>query len=313
MNRPPRRISIVVSPENEGRTVARILKQELGISESILRKIRVDNSGTYLDGAFCRTDALALAGQTISIDLDLSPKPTSIQAEPGTLDIAYEDDDLLIINKIAGLVVHPSRGHRNNTLCNYVAYHQASKGERAVPHPVNRLDRETTGLVVFAKHAHAQNRLTAMLHTEGFERSYLALCEGLTPKHGTIDAPIARITDEYGSFGVREDGKRALTHFESLASTYTEEGPISLVRLALETGRTHQIRVHMSHLGHPLLGDCAYGKSSKLIDRPALHSWKLSICHPVSNERLSITAPIPSDMAAFAQELPYEDNSSWIT
>lgn len=299
MNYAPRIISLEISPENEGKTVARILKKELGISESILRKIRVANAGTYLDGVFCRTDAAVKTGQILSIDLTLNARDTSIQPEEGTFAIAYEDEDLLIINKAAGIVVHPSRGHRSHTLCNFVAHYLEQKNEQSVPHPVNRLDRETTGLVVFAKHAHAQNRLSEDLHTPRFERNYLALCEGADLGEGTIDAPIARITDEYGSFGVREDGKRAVTHYQTISSAQLADGgKVSLIRLTLETGRTHQIRVHMSHIGHPLLGDTAYGRSSQAINRPALHSHSLRICHPVTRQWIEITADLPDDMAS---------------
>lgn len=298
-------ISIVAGKEDEGKTVARILKKRLGISESILRRIRVANAGTMLDGSFCRTDAVTHAGQIISINLTLCCPQTSIEPQAGPIDISYEDEDLLVIDKPVGIVVHPSRGHRDGTLCNYVSHYLSEKGEHPVPHPVNRLDRETSGLVVFAKHAHAQNRLAEDLHTKRFERHYLAICEGDAPDSGTIDAPIARITDVYGSFGVREDGKRAVTHFKTLAH-FAHEGEgkrLSLVQLALETGRTHQIRVHMSHIGHPLLGDTAYGQASSLIERPALHSWKLSLAHPITQQAVRLESPLPQDMAQLI-ELP---------
>lgn len=302
MSHKHRVISIVTSNEESGKTVAHILKKRLGISESILRRIRVANAGTMLDGSFCRTDAPVQAGQVISINLTQCCPETSIEPQAGPIDISYEDEDLLIMDKPAGIVVHPSRGHKDGTLCNYVSHYLSEKGEHPVPHPVNRLDRETTGLVVFAKHAHAQNRLAEDLHTDRFERHYLAICEGITPPAGVIDAPIARITDVYGSFGIREDGKRALTRFKTLSHFNGGEGKrLSLVELTLETGRTHQIRVHMSHIGHPLLGDTAYGQASPLISRPALHSWKLSLIHPITQETLKIESPVPQDMAQLAR------------
>lgn len=296
---------MVASNEDAGKTVAQILKKRLKISESILRRIRVANAGTMLDGSFCRTDALVLPGQEISINLTQCCPETSIEPQAGPISISYEDDDLLILDKPAGIVVHPSRGHKGGTLCNYVSHYLSEKGEHPIPHPVNRLDRETSGLVVFAKHAHAQNLLAKDLHTKRFERHYLALCEGDTPAFGTIDAPIARITDVYGSFGVREDGKRAVTHLKTLARfSHDEENKrFSLAQLTLETGRTHQIRVHMSHIGHPLLGDTAYGKASSLIERPALHSWKLNLIHPVTQKAIHLESPLPQDMTQLI-ELP---------
>lgn len=298
MSHKHRVVSIVAKEEEAGKTVAQLLKRRLGISESILRRIRVANAGTMLDGSFCRTDAVVQAGQVVSINLTQCCPQTSIEPQAGPIDIMYEDEDLLIIDKPVGIVVHPSRGHRGNTLCNYVSHYLGEKGEHPVPHPVNRLDRETSGLVVFAKHAHAQNRLADDLHTDCFERRYLAICEGTAPASGSIDAPIARITDVYGSFGVREDGKRALTHFRTFAHFVTaEDKSLSLVQLNLETGRTHQIRVHMSHIGHPLLGDTAYGQASPLIARPALHSWQLSLIHPVTQQRVRLESPLPQDMA----------------
>ncbi len=298
---PQEQVAYVVKAKDDGQTVYFVLRERMGVSEAIVRNIRRLNQGVQLDGTFCRTDALVRPGQTVSLTLFDSGRTTSIQPELGPVDIVFEDDHLLVANKPAGLVVHPSRGHFEGTLSNFVAYYLNKRGCECTAHPVNRLDKDTTGLIVFAKHAHAQNVLTAQMHTDEFERTYLAVCEGTFAREsGVVNAPIARLRDEYGSFGVSPEGKPAVTHYQVLScapNPLDESTPLSLVQLRLETGRTHQIRVHMAHLGHPLLGDDAYGRSSELIARCALHSWRLAVNHPITGERLNLQAPIPADMA----------------
>ena len=294
------RFSHIVTPDEDGLSVYQILRERMGVSEAIVRHARRLDFGVNLDGFSCRTDAIVTSGQVVSLTLFENGRETSIAPEPGPLEVVYEDADMLVVNKPAGLVVHPSRGHFEGTLCNFVAHYLAQSEQAPTPHPVNRLDRETSGLILFAKHAHAQNLLQAQLHTNALERTYLAICEGLpNPAEGTIDAPIARLRDEYGSFGVSSAGKPAVTHYRVLASkecVFVESGQLSLVQLSLETGRTHQIRVHMSHIGCPLLGDDAYGKPSHVIDRCALHSWKLVLTHPATKGRIELRASLPNDM-----------------
>ena len=308
-----RMVSYIVSPQDDGKSVYFILRNRMHVSEAIVRHARKTDVGVMLDGLLSRTDAIARSGQTISLSLFDNGRDRSLKPEPGKLSIVFEDEDLLIINKDPGLVVHPSRGHFDGTLCNHVAYyllHKEGHCEQDAmapsPHPVNRLDRDTSGLIVFAKHAHAQNVLQAQLHTNSFKRTYLAICDGIPePNSGTIDAPIARLRDVYGSFGVSELGKRAVTHYrvinqDDAAPTAPNEAEhretLSLVELQLETGRTHQIRVHMSHIGCPLLGDDAYGNPTSLIERCALHSWQLDLVHPITQEQLHLGAPLPPDM-----------------
>ena len=297
-------VTQVVADADDGASVCFVLRERMGVSEAILRNIRRQGRGVLLDGVPCRTDAFARAGQTVTLTLLDSGRAGSIQPERGPVSVVFEDDHLLVANKPAGLVVHPSRGHFTGTLCNFVAHYlgegEGEDGDGAA-HPVNRLDRDTSGLIVFAKHAHAQNKMVAQLHTGAFERTYLAVCEdAFSQVEGEVRAPIARLRDEYGSFGVSDAGKPAVTRYcvlGSAAHPLCDGGLLSLVQLRLETGRTHQIRVHMAHLGHPLLGDDAYGVRSPLIARCALHSWELSLRHPVSGEALALRAPVPPDMA----------------
>lgn len=298
------RYSYTVDESLEGSSVYHVLRERMGVSEAIVRHARRIDEGVWLDGHPSRTDAIVRSGQIVALTLFESGRESSIAPEPGPLAVVYEDADLLIVDKPAGLVVHPSRGHFAGTLCNFVAHYLESTGQRAHPHPVNRLDKDTSGLLAFAKHAHAQNLLQEQLHSASFERTYLAICTGaLAPASATIRQPVARLRDEYGSFGVCETGKPAITHYQVLGylgerEDEAAEGSLSLLELCLETGRTHQIRVHLSHLGHPLLGDDAYGSPSALIGRCALHSWKLSLTHPATRKRLSFTAPPPADLAS---------------
>ena len=224
------------------------------------------------------------------------PAPTSgTVPTPGPLDLIWEDEDVVVVNKPPGLLVHPSHGHFADTLGNFLMYHYQQTGQDCDFHPVHRLDKGTSGLLVVAKHPHAQEQLKQQLHTEAFRRVYLAICDGQPPApSGTVDAPIGLAPDSRAR-AVCPDGQSARTHYRVLQSW---EGG-SLVELQLDTGRTHQIRVHMAHLGCPLTGDFLYGtEQPEKIARPALHSHQLSFTHPITGEHLAFTQPLPEDMAA---------------
>jgi 23S rRNA pseudouridine1911/1915/1917 synthase len=206
----------------------------------------------------------------------------------------YEDEDVIVLNKAPGLSVHPGPGHFSDTLGNFLLHYYDEDGQDCDFHPVHRLDRGTSGLMVAAKHPHAQEVLKNQLHTDSFRRRYLAVCEGeLCPSAGVVDAPLGPVEGSLMAQQVRPDGKSARTHYETLGVFCGR----SLLRLELETGRTHQIRVHMAHLGHPLTGDFLYGtEDHSLIRRTALHSHRLQFCHPVTGEQLSFERPVPEDM-----------------
>ena len=244
----------------------------------------------------------------IVVDDWLEPHEPSVAPEEGPLDIAYEDEDLLVVNKPAGAVVHPCPSHWTHTLGNYVVGYLMQKRQAIDLHAVNRLDIGTSGLVVFAKNGHVQERLMSQMHTGSFQREYLAVCHGVPePAHGMIDTPIGRATAApVSSFAVMESGKKAVTHYEVLEQLGSGGGnapTTALVRLALETGRTHQIRVHMAHMGHPLVGDVLYGGSAELLDRPALHSWKLDLVQPVTGTEIHLTAAPPQDLVELLDAL----------
>ena len=201
-----------------------------------------------------------------------------------------------MLNKAPGVTVHPGPGHFYDTVGNFLLWHYDQEGAEADFHPVHRLDRGTSGLMVVAKHPHAQERLKEQLHTADFFREYLAVCDGCPrPKTGVVDAPLGPKPGSLVEQMVRPDGKPARTRY----TVRLEREGRSLLRLALDTGRTHQIRVHMASLGCPLTGDFLYGREApELIPRPALHSARLSFRHPITGRRLDFTQPMPQDMAA---------------
>ena len=194
------------------------------------------------------------------------------------------------------MTVHPGPGNGRETLCNYIAYYYRQKGEPSGVHPVHRLDRGTSGLLVMAKHPLAQERLKGQLHTAAFRRIYLAVCDGApVPEQGRVEVPIGRVPGSLIQRQVDPSGQPAATRYRVVERA----GDRALVELALETGRTHQIRVHMAWLGCPLTGDFLYGREDRaLIARPALHSSELFLTHPITGAALHWTAPLPEDMAA---------------
>lgn len=213
------------------------------------------------------------------------------------LDIVYEDEDLMIINKPAGMPVHPSVNNRYNSLGNAVAHYFVQQDIPFVFRCINRLDRDTSGLTIIAKHMVSAGILSSMITDKGSRsicREYLAIVRGqLLPPAGTIDAPLSR---KPGSIIERtidfQHGERAVTHYKVVK----EENGFSLVSLTLETGRTHQIRIHMKHLGHPLIGDYLYNPDMEHISRQALHSYKLTFIHPVTEQKMEFFKPLPEDM-----------------
>ena len=287
-----RYLEFYVNQEEEGRRVDAILRRH-GLSTSAIRRAKRRPHGLLVDGEDIYTSYLLHAGQTVAILCD-DKAPSDITPNEGPVDILYEDEDLLVVDKPAALAVHPCAGSWEDSLGARLVNYYHTIGLQADFHPVHRLDKGTSGLMVVAKHPAAQHSLTAALHSGAFLREYLALCEGCpSPLSGLIDAPLGRTDYSYIRQEVRPDGKEARTHYEVV-----ERGErFSLVRLRLETGRTHQIRVHMAYIGHPLVGDFLYGtEDPELISRPALHSAHLELCQPFTGQRLTFDAPLPEDM-----------------
>ena len=267
-----------------------------GFSVHLWRKLK--NSGTtFVNGQPVIAALTKLkAGDIIKCEI---PESTSIPPINGPLEILYEDDALLFVNKPAGLLVHPLAHGNEETLLNYAAYHLQTESQNLIPHPVHRLDRNTTGIVMIAKLPHVQHMLTENGSLR-FHRKYLAILEGApTPAEGTINAPIGRKPGSIIERCVSDTGKPAATDYKTIAvwDNY------SLVEAAPITGRTHQIRVHFSHIGCPLVGDDLYGGSRDHLQRQALHAYLMELTHPVTHQPLRITAPIPPD---FEKLLPSE-------
>ncbi|MCD7734661.1 MAG: RluA family pseudouridine synthase [Clostridiales bacterium] len=292
----PRYLSAAVEPERDGQRVDRIARSQMGVSGTLLRRVKWLDDGILLDGVRVTTRDRARGGQTLTLRLSDPGEGESMTAAAIPLDIRYEDRDIVVVNKAPGMSTHPGPGHWEDSLGNALTWHWQQKDPFAAFHPVHRLDRGTSGLMVVAAHPFAQERLRQSLHTGDFRRQYLAVCEGcLTPSEGVIDLPIDRCPDSIQKRQVSPGGQPSVTRYRVLAQARGR----SLVALELETGRTHQIRVHLSHLGCPLVGDYLYGTPCpEVIDRPALHSWRLELAHPVTGARLVFEQPLPADMAA---------------
>ncbi len=266
-----------------------------GYSKHLIIHLKTTVMGISIGGVQVYITHVLAEGETLEIHLEEPESSLNIVPTPMNLDIVYEDEDLLVINKPAGLPIHPSQGHYDTTLANGIAWYFQQKGEPFVYRAVNRLDRDTTGLLILARHGLSAAILSEMVRNREIHRQYLAIASGKTEESGTIIAPLARVD---GSTIERcvdfEHGEFACTHYKRLF--YNPHQHCSLISLKLETGRTHQIRVHMKHLGHPLLGDFLYNPDYRLIHRQSLHSWRLEFRHPLTKKVLTLEAPLPDDM-----------------
>lgn len=282
-----------VPPEQDGFTVWAVLRQQLALSRLMIRRLKLVD-GLLVNGMPVKTHHRLKAGDELRLVAADRPSEGVIP-EPMELDIVYEDDALLALVKPAGMVVHPTKGEYTGTLGNGVSHYLMQQGHSGRLHPVHRIDKETSGLVLFAKHELAHLRLATAMSAGEVQRRYLALAKGSLPmERGRIDWPIARDPGHGSKRRVDPNGQRAVTHFHVLRR-YPD---YTLLDLMLETGRTHQIRVHLAHLGYPLLGDPFYGSPDPRLARQALHAQSLTLPHPISGERLELVAPLPPDLRA---------------
>ena len=286
-----RRFHYLITEDQEGTTIYDYLRS-LGYSRGLLLQLKRTEQGILRNGESVYGSCRLHPGDSLDIHLVEEKSSEKIPATPMKLNILYEDEDILVLNKPADMPIHPSMGNYRNTLANGVAYYFQSQGESFIYRCINRLDRDTTGALILAKHAYSAALLSSAMQKRQIHRTYLALVQGICPEKGLIDAPIAR---KEGSVIEREvnfqTGSDARTHFQRLD---TRNG-LSLVQLCLETGRTHQIRVHMKYLGYPLLGDYLYNPDYSRISRVSLHSYQLDFFHPVTGEALCLQAPVPED------------------
>lgn len=286
-------LTYTVTPEEDGRMVKGILRGSLQLSYTLLKSLKWRENAILLNGQSVHVNTIVHAGDTVSVALsERTPREDLYCANAAKPDIVYEDDDLLVLNKPAGVAMHPKSGDASAPslaamLTNYL-------GEGSVPHFVSRLDKGTSGLLIAAKSGYVHDRLRRALHSSDLRREYRAVAVGrVEPPCGVIDAPIGRTEGSIIRRCVRVDGLSSLTEYETLQVN----DRFTLLRLRPQTGRTHQLRVHMAYLGHPLAGDWLYGTEDKtLIARPALHSYELWFTQPVTGQELHFTAPIPQDM-----------------
>ena len=298
---PLRILTYTASAADAGRAVRSVVPRRFSLGQHAFRRLKV-LSAILVNGAPVRADYILSEGDVIEIrlpsDMAASPAPVKVDSPQDNLPpsrIRHIDEDLLIIAKGAPLATLPASHIKTGTLRDQVIAMLGANPETFVYHPVNRLDKGTSGLLCVARHAHAQRLLTAQLHTGGFIREYLAVTEGVPQqKEGVIYAPIARLGPG-AQRAVRADGQHAVTHYR----VEQENGQRALIRLRLETGRTHQIRVHLAHIGCPIAGDYLYGtETAALPGRFALHSAHISLIHPITKARITLDEPLPDTLAA---------------
>ena len=288
------KLEYIVKNSTKYSTVKEVLKQEFLLSDRLIIKLKKKNQ-IYLNNKITFVNQKLEIGDKVLVVLDFEETCDNIVPTKMKLDILYEDEGLLIINKPPFVPVHPSMDHYEDSLSNGVKYYFNSIGLKRKIRPVNRLDKNTSGIVLFAKNEYIQECLIKQMKNNTFEKEYIALVDGIIDKQEQIvEAPIARKENSIIERSVNPSGDNAVTVIE-LLKTYDT---YSLIKCILKTGRTHQIRVHTSHIGHPILGDDLYGNKSDKINRQALHALKISFIHPITNKKLEITAKIPKDIGS---------------
>ena len=297
---------LTLTAPREGQTVRDAARRELLVSASMLRRLKAADA-IHVNGERAFADRRLAAGDTLTLDLAAAEPPCGLVPEQGPVDVLWEIEGLLAVNKPCGTIVHPTRSRYTGTLSNFVA----GRLPEHVCHAVNRLDRDTSGVVLFAENAYWKDLASRALDESG-EKAYLALVFGMpAPLSGTVDAPIARESPNALRRIVSDGGQRAVTHYETLASY----GEYSLVLLRLDTGRTHQIRVHMQHIGCPVLGDGLYrteasaALSARLgLAAQALHAQTLAFTLPFGRGPVTVTAPVKRpDFLAAARSLGFAE------
>jgi 23S rRNA pseudouridine1911/1915/1917 synthase len=285
-------LSYQIDKDEHYDNVLHVLKEQFLLSDRLITKLKKANK-IYLNSLPTYTKKSVTVGDTVSVLIDFEEDNSNIVASNIPLNIIYEDDYLLVLNKPANIAIHPSILHFDNSLSNGVKFYFDKLGLKKKIRIVNRLDRNTSGIVILAKNEYIQECLIKQMKTNEFKKEYLAIAKGiLESKSGTLNFPIARKEGSIIERTVSSDGDSAITHYDVVK----EFNNLSLVHIVLETGRTHQIRVHFSHIGHPILGDTLYGSPSELINRQALHSYKLTFIHPVTKKELILESSLPNDI-----------------
>lgn len=291
--------TVTAEDEAEALSYKEVIRKNFTFSSRLMTKLK-QNELVFINGEAVKMYKAAKEGDIISVTLP--EEKSDFIPEPIEITPVYEDDDLLIINKQPGFVVHPTKGHPVHTIANGIMQYMLDTDQSFKIRFINRLDMNTSGLLAVAKNSHSQDEFTKQMKLNKVEKRYVAIVKGILENdHGTIDAPLGRPDPESVERGVMADGYPSVTHY-----TVLERYPkgYSLVELLLETGRTHQIRVHMSYIGHPVLGDHLYGGENPwLIERQALHARRLAFNHPVTGRHMELEAPLPQDMLSAIEKL----------
>ncbi|WP_313343178.1 RluA family pseudouridine synthase [Lacrimispora sp.] len=282
-----------MSNTQNDKTVERFLLEQ-GYSQKLIRHLRNTENGLTIDKTLVYTTHKLKEGEILSVFISEEDSSENIVPTKMPLHIVFEDEHLLVVNKDAGVPIHPSQGNFDNTLANGIACYFKEKGENFIYRAINRLDRDTTGLLILAKNPLSACILSDMVKKREISRRYLAVVCGKLPEQGIIDAPISRVDGSTIERCTGEGGEEARTHYRRLY--YDSASDHSLAGLKLESGRTHQIRVHLKSIGYPLPGDFLYHPDYRYIKRQALHSFRLGFLHPIKKVPLFFEAPIPEDM-----------------
>lgn len=292
-----RTLSYIIDDKNNFLTIGEFL-QEQDYSRHVIIHLKQTEQGILLNNKWAYVHTVLNAGDILTVQIIEETSSENIVPTPMQLDIVYEDEDIIVINKAANTPIHPSINNYDNSLANGLAYYYQKQNLPFIFRCVNRLDKDTTGLVLLAKNIYSSSVLSNQVRNRQIHREYLAIVEGKLKQEGTINAPIGR---KEGSIIERcidfEKGQSAITHYKVTAYN----NGYSLASIILETGRTHQIRVHMKYINHPLPGDFIYNPNYHHINRQALHSYKLSFLHPITKEAMTFTAPLPDDMRILLQ------------
>ena len=288
-----------IPSEYDGANITTVLKQHFKISTNLIKDLKKYKEGIQVNGEHKRVVDFVAKGDILKITIrDTASEnivPTDIP-----LDIVYEDEDVLVINKLPNMPTHPSMGNYENSLANGVMYYYKSKGEERVFRAVNRLDKDTSGLMAVAKNSYMHARLGEEIQKKELKRKYMCIVCGDVERDGTVDAPIRRADGSVINRIVAPDGQRAVTHYR-VVKRY---GEYTLLEMELETGRTHQIRVHMAYIGHPLVGDWLYGtEDHNIAKRQMLHSCYLCFTHPITGQIMEFKDEMAEDMRAFIEKL----------
>lgn len=285
------RYTFTVSAENDGQTLKTFLRRECGLSARSMTVLKNAGMGIMRGDTQLRARDVVHTGD--GVRLIQPPEQCDIAPVSGMPKILFEDDRLLAVDKPAGMPVHPTKVHQLDTLANRVSAYQQERGEGYVFRALNRLDKDTSGCVLIAK-----DRIGYSLILPTVKKVYIAVCEGCIEAPGTVDAPIALRPDSKIVRCVSDDGDRAVTHYTPIAYGNGH----TMCRITLETGRTHQIRCHMSYIGHPLAGDDLYGGGLNLIQRQALHCFQSDFDHPDTGERITLTSTLPDSFSGIIKE-----------